>query len=176
MIDKPITGPLNDKYSLLEEMEKREIKRKNLIIFGVPEKVINDPIKNTTDSNVSSYTLNLLKKIVHPEVLPKIKFSRIGKISQDSQKIRPLKIVCENPQVAGNLRDCFLTKIKHKELLSALNIQNIWVTIDRTRLQQDQIKSLKTELHARQQAGEENLKLVYWSNTPRIVAKNDSSS
>ncbi|XP_051153677.1 uncharacterized protein LOC127276960 [Leptopilina boulardi] len=72
-------------------------------------------------------------------------------------------------KVAGNLRDCFLTKIKDKELLSALNIQNIWVAIDRTRLQQDQIKSLKTELHACQQAGEENLKHLFFARQMALL-------
>lgn len=150
-----ITNVLNNANDVISEITERESRKKNVIIFGLPEAedIQNDKAKcleilKTVDSQVES--------------IPKL--FRLGKIpTNGTARPRPIKILLTSSDKAIELMK------KAKILKSIDRFKNITLTSDKTPIQQQQYKELKLELNRRMSNGEKNLIIKYRNGEPKIV-------
>lgn len=116
--------------------------------------------------NSISKLTSFLDGIVPTDMLSDTRLFRIGLSSQIQQKPRPLKIVCVSEEKSRAL---------HRSLLNAkksgrhVNLQNVWLSFDRTRAQQEELAVLKTQIQDRRQKGEMNIKISYRQGCPVIT-------
>lgn len=138
---KDIQNDVNPK-SLLQEVEDREKRRKNVIINGLPEK---------TDGTVKErqeFDINCVKEMFQHLGLNHLNTAtthRFGKIKKD--KVRPVKV---------RFRDTFSKEEllrKSKDLSRSIKFRNAFVSRDLTQSQQQQQYQLRQELRRQRDAG-----------------------
>lgn len=148
------TPCLTNTDQVLSEITEREARKKNVIIFGLPE--------NQDSQKDKSGCLEILKTL-DPQFESIPKLFRLGKQPSNDARPRPIKIILDSSDKALNL-------IKNAKILkSTERFKNITVTSDKTPTQQQQYKDLKVELNRRILNGEANLKIKYRNGEPKIV-------
>lgn len=142
--------------SVICEINERDKRQKNVIMFGVPE------LCNGTDGD--SYRRHDLEKvnvaltnILHSE--PPLAAIRLGKPSQSP---RPMKLIFAR-------RSSAITVLKNaKNLPVGIKVKN-----DLTPYQREYLKGLREDLENRIQNGESDLTIKYVNNAPKIIKKGD---
>jgi len=145
--DSTATPPTNDSLcSIAEELQERERKKNNLIIFNLPEATegsINDRIEADNKKLTEMRGLmDLEKRPTEP-----IKLVRLGRTSN---KPRPLVVSFSSSDIG----------VKYNMLGNAKNLRNsiyskVSIRPDLTKMQQINSKSLREELLRRRDAGED---------------------
>lgn len=144
-----------DEESILEEVEERFNRRNNVVLFNFPESA------HTDIESRSSADLVLVNKFCSALDIdvPSSQF-RIGKYSPALKEPRPLKITFSNSSHPDLIIQNFIRAKKARQLPPDLNLDNVIITHDRTRRQQQQHRNIREELQRRIADGENNLRLV----------------
>lgn len=142
-----------EKEEIIEEAVERSIRASNVILYNVPE----DP--NENDATIANDILEIIDPtaVVAPDAV-----FRVGRLV--TNKIRPLKLCMRNADLARLV-------FRKKSALRNTKFNNIRVSSDKTRSQQNYFRELKEELKIRQDNGEKNLIIRYTNNIPQIVHK-----
>lgn len=163
------TSADNNLELIIQEVFDRQKRAANLIFFGIPEQTAGTSISDckTTDKNFVIKFINHADSTTDTSIL--INCFRLGKFNatQSTTKPRPVK-VC--------FRDEFGAKSTLKKIRSQSdrikidnNFKNIIVSVDRTPLQNELFRKVKSELNDRIKNGEQGLKLKYLKGIPQIV-------
>lgn len=138
---------------VINELQERTTRSKNVIIAGLPEPTIPDNAARQAEDMSSAQ--NILQN-ASTEQVKIIKAIRLGKYT--TEKNRPLKICFRSPEEAKKI-------LRNKNKLP----DNIKVYSDQTPTQKAIMKELSQELIRRKENGEENLIIKYIKGTPKIV-------
>lgn len=146
---------------IVMEVSDRAKRRRNVIIFGIPE-----PAQNTTSSERISKDhdeVAAVLEVITPELdVAGIKPVRLGRFT--TGKNRPLKIQLDTEeQVIGVIKNS--TRLRNTKF-----DKKVSVSFDRTSRQQAFYKKVKSELVERQNSGESNLKIKHINGIPKIVS------
>lgn len=177
----PLPSTTSDVNSVINtcmnEIRERDTRKNNVIIFGFPEVNVSNSVETNTTSgsnlddneNLKEF-LSFLDPLINVDLL---KFKRLGSHAQDLQSQRPVKVICQNERVAGNFHLCFL---KHKrETTRPVHLKSTWMILDRTRMQNLNLSSLKSELQSRQLEGEKGLRTVFRRGNPVLIGSQPPS-
>lgn len=151
---------------IISELCERQKRKNNIMIYNVlePNKQISASERMQTDKNTVSEILSTIS----PELsVTNIKLFRVGAYS-DSKK-RPIKVVLENDDITRKV-------LKNSKLIkSKPNLKNINLSADRTKRQTEYYKKVKQELLDRINSGDNNCKIKYFNDIPRVVSLNGLS-
>lgn len=153
----------------MSEMISRESRKKNLILFGFPEPDTSNASNNVFHSVSGDVLIAFFSNIIPNNMFENSKHFRLGKLSQDQSKPRPLKIIFESEERARQVFRTFLTvkaDSKFSEKLKAL-----WMSLDRTKMQVEELSVLRGELKQRVEAGETDITIGYRGGIPRIIKR-----
>lgn len=146
--------------NVLHELEDRQNRKKNIIIFNVEErKSDNKTERINKDKEVVTQILQALPGNVSDINLAPV---RLGKYDENNSKVRPIKITLNDSNMVHDIIH------KTKNLMDAPNLKHIRISLDRTKRQVEFYKSVKAELEARVAAGESNLKIKHINGVPQI--------
>lgn len=139
---------------MLQEVNERYVREKNLIFIGIPEPQCADQRERNISDTSEIIKLIKMTDANCPEPLSN---SRLGKYTTD--KVRPIKAI-------------FSAATTVKEILknqSKVSNSDVKIYSDKTLYQRKHMKNLKEELQTRIQNGEANLTIKYVKGTPKIV-------
>lgn len=147
--------------TLFMELNERSMRSNNLMVYNVSESnAINLADKINEDKLVVT---DVLEKLDIQNGMDQIlKVIRVGR--PGGNRPRPLKIVLSNSQVVKKA-------LKSKSKLYSTNYR---ISQDQTQLQQNQFKSVKSELKIRVDKGEADLIIKYFNGVPKVVKKQKS--
>lgn len=146
---------------VVAEISAREKKRKNIILFNIPEPASADNAERLAQD--AQLVCDLFSSI-SPEVPLSVQPVRLGKFNKE--KKRPLKVSLPNEMhVQTIIRNA--SKIKDDN-----NFKHISITRDKTKRQNNYYKTVKARLEERQRNGED-VRIKYMNDIPTIV-NNDS--
>ena len=136
--------------NLLEEIEKRNVRRCNLILSGVAE-----PTSGTVEER-NKYDQNETMRIIHELGLPNVEIDNTLRIGQSHEdKPRLLKVTCKDvKQKIEVLR-------KGKELRNSSAYKHVFINPDLTPMQQKEAFLLRNEMKRRKSQGED---VIIWHN------------
>lgn len=138
----------------IREINDRQSRQKNLMIFGVPE----------TDENDQELVQEMFTNHCPDVNTHGLKTFRISHVTPN--KIRPLKVILSSSaEVSKVIKQAKVIKLMDK-------YRNFSFSFDRTRKQIDEYKMLKATLIQRSLKGEKNLRIRYFQGTPKIVTDN----
>lgn len=155
----------NSSEYILSEVERRLKAKLSVVLFNLSEPVINNTYNLANDNLMISEFFKIINFSFSP--LESLKIFRVGKFSTSRPKPRPLKLQF----TSSNLASEFLNSARKATAALKLDetFSNVTFTADRTRLQQDQYRALKSTLKERQDQGETNLIIRHVNGTPTIV-------
>ena len=146
---------------VLQEMDERRNKEKNIVIFNLDE----------SDSNEEdlSKTVKIIKYLNAESVeINNINVQRLGKTKIDN-KCRPLKVMLNSSKdVYEILKNC--KKLKNYPVKS-----NIIVNRDLTMYQRNVNYNIRKDFKSRKENGESNIILVYRKGFPKIIKVNEKN-
>lgn len=145
---------LEDEY---EEVYQRFLRRKYLIVSGIPEQTTGSVDEREEDDEEAIESM--ARAIGVPRVSP-VDVRRIGRINQGRPRL--LRFKCSNISVRKSLLRSSKDLKKHQEYV------NTYINPDQTMLQRKRSKELRTELKRRRDAGEEVL-----IQRGKIITKSD---
>nr|CAI5837795.1 unnamed protein product [Callosobruchus analis] len=148
---------------IVEEVNKRNLRKSNVIIFGLDEVNQEEPPENRSARDGVAVS-KVFRAIDSEFDVPNIKPIRLGSFRPGSN--RPVKIVLRNEDEVRRIISKAKTLRSHKDFKN----KKIYLSYDRTPRQVEYYKQLKQELEVRKQAGEMNLKIKYVNGIPKIVS------
>nr|CAI5841504.1 unnamed protein product [Callosobruchus analis] len=147
---------------IIEEVNQRNIRKCNIVVFGLDEVNQEESPENRTARDGLA-----VSKVIHAVDLdfdmPSVKPIRLGKFQ--SGRNRPVKIVLRSEDDVRRIINKANNLRTHRDFKN----KRIFLSYDRTPRQLEYYKNLKKELEERKQAGESNLKIKYVKGIPRIV-------
>lgn len=157
------TSQIDELYTIeksVRELEDRNKRKCNLIIYGIPENAVNDDSNRSDDENAVKDAIRFLLpdhavNSLHPK--------RLGKYDRGKRTPRPLKITLENEKAV------FDAIKKGSDLKKHTVFSGIYISSDKTILQRTLYRMVKEDLQKRTADGEEGLKIRYISGIPTIV-------
>lgn len=161
----------------MHEFEDRMTKKKNIMVFGLPENFGSQSSNGSLNSDKILPALNnLIFGSLKSDLMDNVVITRVGKVSIDQQSPlpRPVKISCISADHALRLFQAFMNAKKDGTRMN--NLRNIWITFDKTSAEIRELKGVKSELLSRRQKGETNLILSYCRGRPMIVVKSSVTS
>ncbi|CAH1970053.1 unnamed protein product [Acanthoscelides obtectus] len=81
-------------------------------------------------------------------------------------KVRPIKVILDSYDSALQVL------VNAKKLKSSNTFKHVNIVQDRTKRQMENYKSIRTELARRHEAGDNNCRIKFINNVPRIVPLN----
>lgn len=158
-VTKPGTHPSVEGALPLEpavqELQERERRAANILLFGVKES--SAATREARIEQESKTVEGILQKI-DADVAKEVKVTRLGRY--DEQKVRPIKVTFPTKSDA-------LSVLKKKSKLG--DEGSVYIKSDQTVCQRKYLKTVIAELENRTKQGEQDLKIRYISNVPRIV-------
>ncbi|CAH1953546.1 unnamed protein product [Acanthoscelides obtectus] len=144
---------------IISKILERERRRNNVIVFNVTE----PDQKARSEQNESDKTVvvNLLREAVPDVRLTNIKVMRLGMFC--GTKVRPIKVILDSYDSALQVL------VNAKKLKSSDTFKHVNIVQDRTKRQMEHYKSIRTELARRHEAGDNNCRIKFINNVPRIV-------
>lgn len=142
--------------SVINEINDRKRREKNIIIFKMKEKENGSASEKSENDKITA--VEMLKKLSNDIDFSGISTYRLGKNSNQS---RPLKVCLKSTEDV-------LKIIKNKKLLANFDY-DVNIAMDNTLLQREYYKKIKSELDMRKQAGEKDIFIKYSSGTPFIA-------
>lgn len=148
----------------MNEISERMKRINNLIIIGLKESTssVDSERKDFDKSEISNILQHLNIECTTSTPI------RLGKVN--SSRARPIKLKLVSEELVNSiLRKSHLLKDTDKW-------KSVILSRDRTPMELDHLKTLKIELKERQKNGENNLKIKFFNNIPKIVQVNFSNS
>lgn len=152
---------------LLSEFELRLKAKSNVVVFGLPESIINDKVDINTDNIPIAKLLNILISQNQTILTNDVRSFRIGNFSTSRPNPRPVKIICRSTDQATAILTS--SKAIRQELINSPQFKGVVFASDRTRIQQEAYRKLKLELQNRKLKGETNPHIKYINGQPKIV-------
>lgn len=148
-----------DFEEVIMELNDRSIRKKNIIIFGLPEQDQTGPAENRLqkDKTAVSEVLKVIDANVNTML---IKPTRLGRFTNN--KARPLKITLQDELEVLNV-------IKKARNLKNSPYKNVSVAFDRTQRQIDHYKKLQEEMKSKNSGDTQEFKIRYFNGSPKIV-------
>lgn len=143
----------------VREINDRQQRQKNLMIFGVPESI---PTPELTRAQLDNLTVTDIIKTAYPNSpTHDIRVIRVGRNNPD--KPRPLKVIMKSASDVSTI-------IRHaKEIKKSEDYKLISINFDRTPKQIAEYRDLKATLRTRQKNGENDIKIKYLNGCPKII-------
>lgn len=148
---------------IVEEINQRNIRRFNLIVFGVEEQDQQQPNTVRIENDKKEVT-NIVNFIDTNLDISNFKLIRIGSFT--AGKTRPIKIVLDEEKHVHNLIR------KAHVLKNNASYNQIAISFDRTPKQIDYYRNVKKQLDDRKNNGEKDIKIKYINGIPKIVSLN----
>ena len=142
---------------IIDEIERRNYRRLNLIVSGVPEQ------NHGSVGERKAYDECEISRILQELMIPSSKvkhIQRVGKLKPD--RPRPIKLICASSE------DRTETLTKGKTLKNSNSYKQIYINPDHTLMQQNEAWKLRQELRNRRNQGEE---VVIYGG--RVILKKD---
>lgn len=151
--------PTADQNVIINEFIEREKRSKNIVLFNIEDKPINEENKN---NNIDTKKVKDILKLLDIDIdIGAAKIRRLGKIEEN--KRRPIKITLSSKEDS-------LKAVRQKKKLRDLE-EKVFVSLDLTPMQRDYYKKIKGELDERKNNGEEDIFIKYMNNIPMIAKK-----
>lgn len=152
-----------DPESVLEELNDRSMRARNLLVYNIPESGSPDvKVRVAHDNDIA----NKLIESVIPSQIKHHKTVRLGKINQG--RPRPLKIIFNSDvEVRSFIANFDEENIKKLDA----RLADISIARDRTLRERQYLKDLRSELDKREKRGEKGLTIKYRNGVPAIVHK-----
>ena len=132
------------------EIEEREKRRSDIILFGLPESTSDEPIvrKKDDETKVKSMLVGLPDR-------GKLEIKSLYRLGRRmDEKARPLKVIMGNQ----TMRDDVLSGFRDGKLdLSTYDEGSIQFSRDRTKAEREDYRKLRKELNDRKEKGESDL-------------------
>lgn len=159
-------GDAGSSQQVVDEIEDRLSRRRNVVMFGLPEPVGGDGrARKAKDLEAVS---GILKELSAADTTP-VTCLRLGKFSEHLAQPRPLKVVFSSADIATNLLINASQKKSQRETPGLLG--QVHILQDQTENQRLRFKRLKLELAQRKiDEGNPNLKILTRNGVPRIVS------
>lgn len=141
--------------AVLQELQDRQIRSRNILIFGVPETISQNRDDRVRDENAK---INSVLKQCVDTFSEEIQYYRLGKF--DENKVRPIKVVLKSAESAIQL-------LRNKSKLPRES--QSYIKPDLTKQQRENLQKLAAELKNRQEKGEQNLTIRYIDRIPKIT-------
>lgn len=154
----------------LRELEDRNSRKSNLILFNVPEKGNNSSNKESfaSDSKICSDILSFLSSDTVPTIRS---FNRIGVRTQMSRHPRPLRVTLRDEFTVKTLISAF-SHIKQNHVPFPPSIPaNLSLSWDKTLLQVQEYRTARASMEEQIKKGEKGLRVVYVRGAPKVMAK-----
>lgn len=148
-------GNEHNPLEAVREIDDREGRKMNLMIFGCPESSEENGLSDTQEVNEIIQTLCPEDNITCKKVI------RIGK--PNTTKARPLRITLNSSK---EVRSLFF---KAKELKKNTKFSDYALGFDKTRREIEEYKALRQQMQERITSGEENLRIKYFRDVPKII-------
>lgn len=153
----------NDSFDfeeILVELDDRNNRKSNIVIFGVPESVSGPDAVNRVE--VDKRKVFDILSVVDPDFeMGEIKPIRLGKFS--NERLRPIKITLNSENDVRRI-------IRNgNKLRSHSQYEKVFVSFDRTPRQLRHYRQLKDELEALRKDGKTNFKIRYVKGVQKIV-------
>lgn len=151
------SGDINMIAELMEEVNEREIRSKNVLIFNMPES-----LKTTKDERHEDDALratNIITTCSSVDI-SNLRTYRLGKYN--ASRNRPMKVIMES-------RSDVIKVLQNKR---KVNIDNVKIGPDQTKMQQKHFKDLANQINELKRNGVTNKIIKYINGIPRIVTKN----
>lgn len=147
---------------LVLELSEREKRKKNLMVFGVPESLATTSADRKRAD--SEFIVGFISQLCGEVDLSQIGVYRVG--TRIETKTRPIKINFKT-------EDSVQMIIRKANIIRSLpEYERLSVSFDRTPSQQRQYRLIRQQLDDRRKSGEQNLKIRYTAGVPRIVKGN----
>lgn len=146
----------------IEEMNERERRKFNIIIFKIPESVEPEPLRRKAHD--TSLVTELFTSIGSEVDCRELKVHRLG--SRLANKDRPVRVVMRSE---GEVRK--ILSNAHKAM-NTPQFRNFIISSDKTPRQQSQYQDLKRQMFDRLKKGEKDLRIRYVSGVPKIIHLN----
>lgn len=148
---------INNITQLMEEVNEREIRSKNVLIFNLPES--SKPTKDERREDDALRSSNIITTCSNVN-LNILQVHRLGRYNASIK--RPIKIILES-------RADVIKILQNK---SKINIGNVKIGPDQTKMQQNHFKDLVKQINELRTKGVTNKIIKYINGIPRIVTKN----
>lgn len=152
-----LINPLSD-IDTIHEIEERQARAKNVIVFNLPEPTGTD--NNTKETQDIESLKNIMNPLIH---FAPLKVIRLGKIGN---KPRPVKIVFAEKKEAIDI-----LRVARAVDTGVLRFKN-----DLTIMQRNHLKKLNEELMRRKSKGEKDCIIKYINGQPSIVKSKQMSN
>lgn len=156
----PVTHATVDYENIIQEITERESRKRNLVIYGIPEN--NNSNQAEEKEKVKELICYLSPDIDTNNIDPR----RLGKPIATNNRPRPIKITFNNE---NPVHTCIS---KASKLKNSTAYTNITISYDRTPKQVEYYKKIKSELQERVSSGEIGLKIKYIKGIPKIISEN----
>lgn len=152
-----------DFEEIVIELEERQKRKKNVIVYNIPEPNSNAALNEQRASD--KVNVSAILNTVLPELpCDNLKLFRLGAFS--TTKNRPVRVILDNEEAVRKV-------LKNSSKLKSKNEhKNINISADRTKKQMDLFRKTKEELTERINAGDTNCRIKYIMGIPRIVDLN----
>ena len=155
---------LIDTEKIVQEVSERERRKCNIVMFGCVEDVVpSKSARSEADSELVSSILGDLS-IEHRPVCEPVRLGRFDATRTD--RPRPIKLQFSSERAVGDIVR------KSAKLRSIERWSSIFMSRDRTPMQNELYKSAKTQLTERVRAGETNLRIRFKGGIPTVVVEN----
>lgn len=150
--------------AIIDEIEERNRRASNVIMFGVPELHADGDEPTSVEARKIFDQEQVEKALASlPEPVAPVALIRLGK-PQPGSGPRPIKLVLPNRKAA-------IQVLKNGKKLRGVTAKN-----DLTPCQRDHLKNLRRELTQRIEKGEDNLTIRYVNNKPIITTHIDETT
>uniref|UniRef100_A0A8D8UH26 Uncharacterized protein n=1 Tax=Cacopsylla melanoneura TaxID=428564 RepID=A0A8D8UH26_9HEMI len=150
----------SDMDDVINEMEERKKRSKNIIIYDIQES------KNTDPEDRKKHDLSKFKEILETIEIQNVKPTRIvrlGNIDKDKSSSRPMLVTVENKSTAISI-------LKNANIKHMKNMKN-----DLTPIQRSKLKELRERLAEKQGNGENDWSIKYVRGIPQLWKINQAA-
>lgn len=149
---------------LLLEMNERNDRKQNIILFNVEESDSRDiNVRNDADR---AATADILQSLPINIDIESVGIHRLGRHVLGAQRHRPLRVRL------ASTKDVHTIIKNAKHLRDSSDFKHVHIALDRTRRQMDYYKKIKLELDTRIANGESQLRIKYRRGIPVIDSLN----
>lgn len=148
--------------NIIQEVNDRNNRKTNIVIFGIPEQSPEVPpeVRIANDKREVKEILHVVDLDLNSTDLDQV---RVGKFMPG--KSRPIKINVGNERQVA-------TVIRNAKSLKTSRFKQVSLSYDRTPRQLAYFRKVKEELVQRQNNGEDNIRIKYIHNIPKIISTN----
>nr|CAI5863756.1 unnamed protein product [Callosobruchus analis] len=156
-------NPRSEFEDVVSEVTERIKRKSNVILFNVKEPDQSKTARERMDSD-KTVVADILQNIDPEQPVANFKFARLGMFSNN--KVRPIKLILENEEMARKVR------MKANNLKSHNTYKTVKLFPDKTKKQMEYYKMIRQELEDRHAAGDTNCRIKYVNDVPKIVQLN----